>query len=151
MRGPPTVEARRRHRSRQRESILDWLRESASHPTAAEIHAALLPRFPRLSVGTVYRNLDLLVCDGEIEIVRGAGAPLRYDGNPTPHHHFICERCGRICDLELPTPPSLARRLQRDHGLSVRRTRIEFTGPCPACADTGPGGGAKRPSNHPSE
>jgi Fur family peroxide stress response transcriptional regulator len=147
---PPTAR-RRRNRSTQRERILAWLRATDSHPTAAEIHAALLPQIPRLSLATVYRNLDVLVADGRIEAVPGAGAALRYDANPAAHHHFVCEDCGRIRDLYGPRSRNLARRLAREQGLHATRVHIDFYGRCPACLQapdtSGPAGGPDPSTN----
>ena len=129
-------EARRRNRTRQRELILEHLRGSEEHPTAAQTHAALLPRMPSLSLGTVYRNLEVLVSEGVVEEVPAAGGA-RYDGNPKPHHHFICERCGAIDDLHLQAPPSLARKLRRARGRKPSRIKIDFFGLCEACESHG--------------
>lgn len=126
----------RRKRSRQRDRILAWLRESDQHPTAAEIHDALRPEIPNLSLGTVYRNLDVLVAEGEADEVACATGATRYDGNVEPHHHFTCEGCGRILDVDVPTPRGLTRRLESDHGLTARRIRLAFFGLCPECTDS---------------
>jgi Fur family ferric uptake transcriptional regulator/Fur family peroxide stress response transcriptional regulator len=115
--------------------VLEWVRAAASHPTAAQVHEALLCELPTLSRGTVYRNLEVLVADGLLEALPGTGGAVRYDGNPEPHHHFTCEACGDIRDLDLPAPPGLARRLRREYGLLPQRTRIEFYGSCPDCSD----------------
>jgi len=142
---PRTARPRRRNRSLQRERLLAWLRGTDSHPTAAEIHAALAPSAPRLSIATVYRNLEVLVADGRVDAVAGAGPALRYDANPMPHHHFVCERCGQIRDVYGLRPRNLARRLAREQGLRARRVRLDFYGRCPDCLqaqDTiGPAGG----------
>ena len=131
---PPDLPAtQRRHRSRQREKILAWLRSTDCHPTAGEIHSALLPEMPSLSLGTVYRNLEVLVAEGTVDEVASSGGAVRYDGNVEPHHHFHCERCGRILDVDLPVPRGLARRLQRERGLQARRLRIDFFGSCSTC------------------
>ena len=129
-------EPRRRNRTRQRRRLLELLRASESHPTAADLHQALLTEFPRISLGTVYRNLDVLASEGQVEVVPSAGGPLRYDGNPHPHHHMTCERCGRISDVELEVPAHLAGALQREHAFDVRRVRIDFTGLCRVCRGT---------------
>lgn len=140
---PPDVSApRRRNRSRQRDRILDWLRATEIHPTAAEIHSALLPEMPSLSLGTVYRNLEVLVAEGDIDEVACAVGPARYDGNASPHHHFHCERCGRILDVEVPVGRSLTKRLTREHGLRSQRVRISFFGLCPEC-DASPEAGSQ--------
>lgn len=122
---------RRRHRTRQRERMLAWLRATDRHPTAADVHAALLPEFPRLSLGTVYRNLEVLVSERQVVPVPTEGGVMRYDGNPRPHHHFFCERCGRIEDVEIALPDELAARLRHEHGLEARRLRVY--GLCGGC------------------
>jgi Fe2+ or Zn2+ uptake regulation protein len=117
--------------------MLEWLRATDTHPTAAEIHAGLVSEIPSLSLGTVYRNLDVLVADGDIdEVPSGIGAA-RYDGNVEPHHHFNCESCGRIVDIDLPIPRTLTRRLAEDHGLRANRVRLSFFGICQECEDPG--------------
>ena len=123
----------RRHRSQQRERILAWLRATDTHPTAAEIHGALAPSLPALSLATVYRNLEVLVAEGEIDEVPTAVGATRYDGNVEPHHHFHCDHCGRIVDVELPVPRGVVRRLAADYGLRSERTRMDFFGRCPEC------------------
>lgn len=124
---------RRRHRSHQREQILDWLRATDAHPTAAQIHGALEQLLPHLSLGTVYRNLEVLVAEGEVDEVLAAGGPARYDANLEPHHHFICSACGGIVDVAISVPRGLAKRLAREHGLEADRVQLSFHGRCPAC------------------
>jgi Fe2+ or Zn2+ uptake regulation protein len=133
-RGAPEPAARR-HQTRQRAELLACLRRCDSHPTAAELHAALRSGFPRLSLGTVYRNLDVLVQEGEIEAVPCESGTLRYDGNPTPHHHFTCQACGQIQDISLPAPRALGRQLRERYALEAHRIRIDFIGLCTQCRD----------------
>ncbi len=129
----PLEPVKRRHQTRQRSRILAWLRETDLHPTAAQTHEALVRELPNLSLGTVYRNLEVLVSEGVIEEVASAGGGVRYDGNSKPHHHFICESCGAIDDLHLQAPPELARKLRRARGRTARRIRIDFYGLCESC------------------
>jgi Fe2+ or Zn2+ uptake regulation protein len=124
-----------RRRSRQRDRVLDWLRATDVHPTAAQIHAGLKSELPSLSLGTVYRNLEILVADGEIDEVPCGVGPARYDGNLEPHHHFNCEACGLILDVDLPLPRGVTHRLASDHGLVSKRAQISFFGLCPDCED----------------
>ena len=128
----------RRHRTRQRERLLELLRDTDRHPTAAELYETARPEFPNLSLGTVYRNLEVLVSEGLIEAVPAASGPMRYDGNAVPHHHFVCEGCGDIHDVELPLPNELASeladQLHRKYELRAERARIHFSGLCHACS-----------------
>jgi Fe2+ or Zn2+ uptake regulation protein len=125
----------RRNRSRQRDQILRWVRATETHPTATEIHAGLEPVLAGLSLGTVYRNLEVLVEDGELEEVKISSGATRYDGNLSRHHHFGCDRCGRILDIELPEPRGLKQRLIRDYGHQPDRVSISISGICLECAD----------------
>ncbi len=131
----PRPVPRRRNRTRQRQRILEWLGQTDSHPTASQIHDALREEFPRLSPGTVYRNLELLVAEGQVRAIGSKGRASRYDGNTLPHNHFLCEACGSISDLDLPAPRSLGRRLERQYQLRAHRIEIDFYGLCPACSE----------------
>jgi Fur family peroxide stress response transcriptional regulator len=113
--------------------MLEWLAGTDTHPTAGQIHEALRPEFPSLSLGTVYRNLEVLIDEGLVTEVSHSSGPSRFDGNPSPHHHFICDGCRRIVDIELTAPRGLARRLEGEHGLRARRIAIDFFGQCPDC------------------
>ncbi|MFQ5696983.1 MAG: Fur family transcriptional regulator [Myxococcota bacterium] len=137
----------RRHRTRQREQILATLRATARHPSARELHRELQRDCPRLALGTVYRNLEILVAEGQVREVPTAGRASRYDGNPLPHHHFICESCGEIHDLDVRVPSGLMARVQARYGLRTRRLRIDFFGLCPSCGGAGPRR-TRRTSNH---
>jgi len=88
-----------------------------------------------LSLGTVYRNLEILVESREVDEVPSAVGATRYDGNVEPHHHFNCEECGRIVDVEIPVSRGWTRRLERERGLRASRVRISFFGLCTTCAD----------------
>ena len=87
--------------SRQRESILECLRGRCDHPTADMVYMSVREEFPKISLGTVYRNLALLVQQGEIlHLFCGEGLE-RYDGCTKPHYHFRCKECGHVLDLTL--------------------------------------------------
>lgn len=121
--------------SRQRESIKNYLRDREDHPTADRIYADIRKEFPNISLGTVYRNLSLLVNLGEIQKIPTQGAD-RFDARPVPHNHFICKRCGRVLDVLAPTQ-DLALDMNRrwPHG-DVEGCRIEFYGICNPCKET---------------
>jgi len=125
----------RRNRTRQRELLLTLLRTTDTHPTAAELFEAAQAEFPALSLGTVYRNLEVLVSEGLVDAVPSARGAMRYDGNLDPHHHFVCEQCGAIQDVDLVLPDELHQRLRRKYRLSADRARIDFYGLCSSCSD----------------
>jgi Fe2+ or Zn2+ uptake regulation protein len=130
----PSRPPSRRNRTRQRERILQLLQGTDAHPTANWIHETLRPEFPRLSLGTVYRNLEVLASEGLVIEVPVPGSTSRYDGNPEPHHHFVCERCRNIDDLEIRVSEPLEARVRRKYGLRAQGYRIDFYGLCRACS-----------------
>ena len=113
--------------------MLEWIRSTDTHPTAAQVHDALAGDIPNLSLGTVYRNLQVLVDQALVTPVAVSGGPARYDGNTEPHHHFVCDRCGSIADVEMPEPRGLRKRLRDRHHLEATRVSIDFHGVCRAC------------------
>ena len=93
--------------SRQRESIKASLMCRHDHPTADALYASIREEFPNISLGTVYRNLNLLVETGEIcKIHCGDGAD-HFDGNTSEHYHFMCRECSQIYDMELKAAEAL--------------------------------------------
>ena len=120
--------------SRQRESILQLLQSTKSHPTADWVYTQLKPRFPKLSLGTVYRNLNILVKLGKVRELRCGSTFDRFDGNVMPHDHFTCNRCGRIYDLELEMPGDLDQLVRNESGCCVESHNLDFYGLCRECA-----------------
>lgn len=87
--------------SRQRESIKHYLATSKEHPTADMVYMHVKKDFPNISLGTVYRNLNLLTDIGEAVKIATPDGGDRFDGRLDPHNHFLCKKCGRLLDLEL--------------------------------------------------
>lgn len=118
-----------------RRVVLEVVRGTESHPTAEAVHRMVRRRLPRVSLGTVYRNLRLLVAEGLVKELPGAYA--RFDGNTSEHHHFTCLLCGCIVDVDgLITEPharALCARVAAQGGFAVMHHRIEFYGRCAAC------------------
>src|ERR1700693_2033149 len=118
-----------------RRVVLDVVRATESHPTAERVHQMVRRRLPRVSLGTVYRNLRLLVAQGLVKELPGPHT--RFDCNLSEHHHFTCLACGRIADVAGPlTEPhsrALVSRVASSGGFSVTHHRIEFYGRCAAC------------------
>ncbi len=85
----------------QRRTVLEVLASRHDHPTVEQIFVAVAERMPDVSLGTVYRSLEKLATLGLLRRVEHPGSTVRFDANTTPHHHFLCTRCGSIDDLPL--------------------------------------------------
>jgi len=94
-----------RRNTRQRQVVLEELRATTSHPTAGELYRTVRERMPRISLGTVYRNLEILQESRQaIRLAGCSGQEARYDGRTAHHLHFHCCVCHRICDLDTVLP-----------------------------------------------
>ena len=128
------MEARTKH-FRKRDAILTCLRQTNEHPSAEWIYSQLKPRIPDLSLGTVYRNLNLFKEQGLAVSVATVKGVERFDGITEPHVHFICTGCDAVTDLEqLRVPESLREAATVCCGGSVESCRLTFTGLCQNCA-----------------
>ncbi len=118
--------------TRQRREILAVLSRTRSHPSAEEVLRQVRATLPRVSLGSVYRNLKMLREAGLVrEIVTAEGR--RYDAVTAPHPHFVCERCSRVFDLARPlTAGALRRALPQ--GFAVSQIHLELRGTCSECA-----------------
>ena len=90
----------------QRRIIMEELVKLKTHPTANEIYERVRRRIPRISLGTVYRNLEMLSESGLIRKLETAGTRKRFDGTVSNHYHVRCIKCGRMDDLNLPVSRS---------------------------------------------
>ena len=119
--------------SKQREAIKDFLSES-SHPTADEIYIKVREQFPNVSLGTVYRNLNLLSECGEIRKLTFPEGPDHFDNNTTPHYHFVCMDCGEVYDVfPQPGAPSLLVPQDMNRFGEVKNVNLQFRGICNRC------------------
>lgn len=126
---------RTRKRSRKREAILACIRATKCHPSAEWIYDRLKPELPDLSRGTVYRNLRLFLAEGEVASVGVVDGLERFDGDVSPHAHFICRACGAVADLaDVAVPEALLARAGAASGGRVESSRLSFSGLCRACA-----------------
>ena len=85
--------------SRQREAILEVIKENLIHPTADEIYEFVTKKEPQISKSTVYRNISILVEFGKIKKIKTTIGPDRYDYTYKEHSHMICEKCGKVFDF----------------------------------------------------
>jgi Fur family ferric uptake transcriptional regulator len=122
-----------RRNTPQRRVVLEELRHLKSHPTAAELYAIVRRRLPRISLGTVYRNLEVLHEDGMIRKMEFAGAESRFDGTLDRHDHVRCTECGRIEDIYPSSPDQALHSPAELAGYQVEGYRLEYFGSCPSC------------------
>ncbi len=121
-----------RNYSKQRELILQVLRSTDTHPTVQWVYEECRKIMPKISLGTVYRNLTELKKDGQIvEISVGDGFQ-HFDGNIKDHLHFHCNKCGAILDCEIPNQ-KLKNYLQETLSCSVTGSSYVFSGTCSLC------------------
>jgi Fur family transcriptional regulator, peroxide stress response regulator len=120
-------------RSRQREIVYQVLKKTVSHPTAEWVYEQVRAQIPRVSLGTVYRNLHILTAQGKIlELDFGEGLH-RYDATVDQHYHFVCERCSVVRDLEVPVQQDLHDRVRDVVPGNITGHRLDFLGVCTDC------------------
>lgn len=117
----------------QRQVILEELRKVKSHPTASEVYDMVRKRLPRIGLGTVYRNLELLADCGIIKKLEIGGEQKRFDGEPHPHYHVRCNFCGRVDDINISQLDSLDKKAASCCEYQILGHHIEFTGICADC------------------
>jgi len=116
----------------QREIILDELRRTKTHPTADELYERIKKRLPRVSLATVYRNLEILSEAGLIKKLEISGRQKRFDWDPDEHDHVFCIHCQRVDDIATAAPTPQIEPMQ-EKGYRITGRRIEFFGLCPKC------------------
>ena len=119
--------------TRQRQVILEALRQVNTHPSADEIYAMVRKRLPRISLGTVYRNLEILSESGEIQKVELGSSLKRFDGFAHLHYHIRCVRCDCLVDAPAQFNLDIEDRLQSETDFQILGHKLEFSGVCPDC------------------
>lgn len=130
----------RRARSRglrmtpQRDVLLRVLSAMRHHPTADELCQGVRQTLPSISAATVYRNVQQLAAADVINRLERASDVIRYDANPTAHHHFVCTACGRVEDIYLDR---VTYRIDRQRTAfradSVTSCDVQLRGRCARC------------------
>jgi Fe2+ or Zn2+ uptake regulation protein len=114
----------------QRYAVFHYLASHPEHPTVEEVHTAINRIDPRASRATVYNSLRAMVDAGLVREITLGGAAARFESRIEPHHHFICDRCGRIQDLEWFETRDIAKK----SGVQPSSVReLVLQGTCDAC------------------
>ena len=120
-------------RTRQRQVILETVQSTMDHPTADWVYRQARRRLPRISLGTVYRNLKHLAGEGEIREIHTGGHPARFDSNTGRHYHIRCLACGRVNDLPISVDTRLEEEAGRAMNYRILGHQVEVHGLCPLC------------------
>ena len=117
----------------QRQVILEELQKVTSHPTANEVFDMVRKRLPRIGLGTVYRNLDLLAEKGIIKKLEVGGEQKRFDGDTSPHYHIRCVRCNRVEDIFIERHQELEKNAASCCNYKILDHHVQFSGICSNC------------------
>lgn len=127
--------------TKQRQVILETMRELGGHPTADELYMEVKKKLPDISLGTVYRNLDILSSAGLIKKLEPEQHQMRFDCNVDDHYHLTCVECGRIEDIDIPISDDPMEILNKTVGnlskYGIFGHRLEFFGLCSECRQKG--------------
>ncbi len=120
----------------QRQIILEELGKVTSHPTANEVYDMVRKRLPRIGLGTVYRNLELMAETGIILKLEVGGTQKRFDATVAPHYHIRCLSCGKVDDIKIPVMAEIDKTAADISKYQVLGHHIEFSGICQECSNT---------------
>ena len=121
---------------RKRNAILQYLQGTKAHPSAETVYVDLKQQIPDLSMGTVYRNLNLFCQQGLASVIATVHGVERFDANTDPHVHFICNGCGIVTDLmEMEIPREFTNRAADLSGGRIDGCSLSFTGTCQHCTN----------------
>ena len=117
----------------QRQILLEELSKVNSHPTACELYEMIRKRLPRIGLGTVYRNLELMADSGMILKLELGGAQKRFDATTDPHYHIRCSACGKLEDITVDVQKKIMEDAAEKTSYTILGHNVEFTGECPVC------------------
>lgn len=119
--------------TRQRRLIYKELKKSTAHPTAEELFQIVRTSLPRISMGTVYRNLDFLIRTGLARKLENGGGQSRFDADISPHYHIRCLVCCRVDDIKQLSPFEIDLSSLNTNGYKIEGFQLELRGTCSDC------------------
>jgi len=117
----------------QRQVILEEIQRVNTHPTADEVYKMVRRRLPRISLGTVYRNLEILSACGLIQKIGPISSQMRFDGITVNHYHIRCIYCGSVEDAPIDPTENLENAIREKSDYHIIGHKLEFTGICAEC------------------
>lgn len=122
-----------RRMTKQRQIILEELRNVFSHPSAQEIYELISTSYPGIGLATIYRNLEILETEGEIIKIITKSGKARYDGHVHKHLHLICKKCGEIFDIEDVSSVKICSQTIEKSGFEMDLDNLKISGICKNC------------------
>src|SRR5437868_4828565 len=119
--------------TKQREAVLQVIRESENHLTAGEIYEAARRRLPSISYATVYNSLKYLKEAGLVDEISFGNGSSRYDRETDRHDHALCTQCGKLVDFDLTVTKDLVRAAVRQTRFKPETIHLTLRGLCPDC------------------
>jgi len=121
-------------RTKQRQAILEAVRQTNCHPSAQWVYEKVRQEIPHISLGTIYRNLELMAKSGIILQIPSISGQARYDGDTSAHGHITCRSCDRIDDLFIESDWGPFLKAAQEAGFQDVKVLVELSGLCPDCA-----------------
>jgi Fur family peroxide stress response transcriptional regulator len=121
------------HFTRQRAAVFDFLRSVEHHPTAEEVYLAIKKELPKVSLATVYKNLEALITAGLASRLNYGDGSARYDIRTDHHHHLRCLQCGKMWDMEASENSAWLKKMKARAGFQVLDYRLDLLGQCRDC------------------
>ena len=122
--------------TRQRQVILDEFRRADAHLTADEVFERVRRIVPRVSLGTVYRNLEILYSHGLLNKLETAGHQKLFEANTKDHHHMRCEKCDELFDIPAQSINFDVQSVRAGKGFEITGYRLELLGICAQCKES---------------
>ena len=120
--------------TKQREVVLQVIRDSRAHLTANEVFVAAKDMLPSISFATVYNSLRYLKDAGHIAEIQFGNGASRFDGMTHRHDHALCTKCGKLVDIDMELPEELVRQAERECNFTTDSIEFTLRGRCPDCA-----------------
>jgi Fe2+ or Zn2+ uptake regulation protein len=134
----------------QRQSIFRALHDNPEHPTAESVYDAVRVEMPTISLRTVYQTLNDLASMGELRQLSFGPGSARFDPNGEPHHHLVCDGCGKVFDVHADAGDVHVHPRER-HGFTITATQVVFRGLCAECATADGSTHPHQQANHQEE
>ena len=119
--------------SRQREAIKEFMMSRKDHPTADSVYMHIRDEYPNISLGTVYRNLQLLTELGELQKIRVGDGLDHFDADPSLHYHFSCNSCGAVIDMDMDSIEEIIDIASKTFDGIIESHNLTFSGICGKC------------------